>query len=108
MARAIKRKEKILNAEEKMYFSEDIRKNMISSLAYQKAEKRDFTNFDPENDPKKDWYEAEQEVDYYITKVSEKNNDPGLAVSVLCEALDCDWDDIQVAEQDNGFDWVTL
>ena len=44
----------------------------------------------------------------FAMHISEKNNDPGLAVSVLCEALDCDWDDIQVAEQDNGFDWVTL
>jgi phosphoribosyl 1,2-cyclic phosphodiesterase len=40
--------------------------------------------------------------------ISEKNNDPALAASVLSEVLDCDYDDILVAEQDKGFDWITV
>lgn len=40
--------------------------------------------------------------------ISEKNNDPGLAVSALSEALGCDCHDIEVAEQDSGFDWITV
>lgn len=40
--------------------------------------------------------------------ISEKNNDPALAVTALSEALDCDYDDILVAEQDTGFDWITV
>jgi phosphoribosyl 1,2-cyclic phosphodiesterase len=44
----------------------------------------------------------------FAMHVSEKNNDPALAVSALCDSLGCDWDDIQVAEQDTGFDWITV
>lgn len=44
----------------------------------------------------------------FAMHISEKNNDPALAVSTLCDALGCDWDDIQVAEQDTGFDWITV
>ena len=40
--------------------------------------------------------------------ISEKNNDPGLAVAALSEALGCDYHDIEVAEQDTGFDWITV
>ncbi|MFO7603450.1 MAG: MBL fold metallo-hydrolase [Gammaproteobacteria bacterium] len=40
--------------------------------------------------------------------ISEKNNDPGLAASALCTALACDYHDIQVAEQERGFDWITV
>ena len=40
--------------------------------------------------------------------ISEKNNNPALAVAALREALDCNDDDIQVAEQDTGFDWITV
>ena len=36
------------------------------------------------------------------------NNNPALAVAALREALDCNDDDIQVAEQDTGFDWITV
>jgi len=40
--------------------------------------------------------------------ISEKNNDTALATRILSEALNCDDDDILVAEQDNGFDWITV
>lgn len=40
--------------------------------------------------------------------ISEKNNDPALAITAVSEALDCDYDDILVAEQDTGFDWITV
>ena len=40
--------------------------------------------------------------------ISEKNNDPALAITALSETLDCDYDDILVAEQETGFDWITV
>lgn len=52
--------------------SETDRRNMIAALAYQKAEKRDFMNFDPAEDPKKDWLEAEKEVNLYFAQNKNK------------------------------------
>lgn len=40
--------------------------------------------------------------------ISEKNNNPALAQSVLSEVLNCEYDDIILAEQDTGFDWLNL
>lgn len=40
--------------------------------------------------------------------ISEKNNDPGLAVNALSTALGCDYHDIQVADQEMGFDWISI
>lgn len=40
--------------------------------------------------------------------ISEQNNNPALAQSVLSEALGCEYDDILLAEQDSGFDWLNL
>ena len=40
--------------------------------------------------------------------ISEKNNDPILARQALAEVLDWDFDDIHVAHQAEGFDWMSV
>jgi len=40
--------------------------------------------------------------------ISEKNNDPILARQALAEAIDWDFDDIHVAHQAEGFDWMSV
>lgn len=40
--------------------------------------------------------------------ISEKNNDPILARQALAESLDWDYDQIDVACQEDGFDWMSL
>ena len=40
--------------------------------------------------------------------ISEKNNDPILARQALAEALDWDSDDIHIAHQAEGFDWMSV
>lgn len=40
--------------------------------------------------------------------ISEKNNDPVLARQALAEVLDWDYDDIHVAHQAEGLDWMSL
>ena len=40
--------------------------------------------------------------------LSEKNNTEALARGALCNALDCDWDWIQIADQDEGLAWQNV
>lgn len=40
--------------------------------------------------------------------VSKKNNTPALAQAALASALGCDADEVRVACQTTGFDWITL
>ncbi len=40
--------------------------------------------------------------------LSEENNQPQLAQRSLAEVMGCDWDWVEVADQDEGLDWCTL
>ncbi len=40
--------------------------------------------------------------------ISEKNNNPALAQTALANALNCEFSDILLADQENGFDWLHL
>ena len=43
-----------------------------------------------------------------VLHISDKNNDPGLVKQVLSDAIEWDMDDIHVAHQSDGLDWMTI
>jgi len=43
-----------------------------------------------------------------VLHISDKNNDPILAKQALAEAIDWDTDDIHIAHQSEGFDWMSI
>ena len=43
-----------------------------------------------------------------VLHISDKNNDPILAKQAIAEAIDWDTDDIHIAHQTDGFDWMSI